>query len=655
MNATRTLTKYSLAVLILSIAAVSTFAGTPADESPSSNVTTFAVQKPRFGQTPYSDVLSAAAQSNQCTALLTTNQLAAMMLAVTWPEDTGNDTTLTPSPMTLGRADTSSRLYYQSSTNGPNRRAFWHTGVGAWQLDDSGVGSYSADGKFNTAAASTIVAEEISRRYCARKTKDYAWLPWKACTRKPGICQEIYNSLLTPPDTLNGITSDSTTTRLGGAEQRQCMRPDAAGPLPCLYINPASAQGYKNIWIIGPNGTPPLTWPFYVYSETAGGTTSEWRHWLSIDGNSTAPTNIAARRPYGTHAADGLQWSATPLCDVTAQRGACTAVTVRTAGSASGTVTSKPTSLNCGSTCTATFATGTAVTLTANPSSGSTVTWSGCDSASGATCTVNATSNRTVTASFGVAASQTLSVSRVGTGSGTVTSNVGGLNCGAICSASYSRGTSVTLMAYAASGSTFSGWTGCDSASGTTCTLAMNSNRNVSASFSAAPSAPPRERLTNGSFTSGSSAWTLSGDFWSGTNLTNYRSASGYAAGGVDSTGIPKNNAVGSMYQSFAVPAHATTAALSLWINVTSEDTSSSASDFMNVTLQDASGAYVTSVCSFSNLNRRTDPRDYNSQCRLNLLPWAGRTLRVNFLATSNSTLKTTFRIDDVSVIADGN
>src|SRR5688500_9569504 len=53
-----------------------------------------------------------------------------------------------------------------------------------------------------------------------------------------------------------------------------------------------------------------------------------------------------------------------------------------------------------------------------------------------------------------------LQVQKSGTGSGTVTSNPTGINCGTTCSRSFSGGTSVTLSAVPASGSVFAGWSG---------------------------------------------------------------------------------------------------------------------------------------------------------------------------------------------------
>src|SRR5207302_338993 len=83
-------------------------------------------------------------------------------------------------------------------------------------------------------------------------------------------------------------------------------------------------------------------------------------------------------------------------------------------------------------------------------------------------------------------ASFTLTVSTGGTGGGTVTSSDGGISCGPTCattSAPYDSGTMVTLTASASGGSTFGGWSGCDTVSGTTCTVTMNASRSVTATF----------------------------------------------------------------------------------------------------------------------------------------------------------------------------
>ncbi|MFM7068007.1 MAG: InlB B-repeat-containing protein [Actinomycetes bacterium] len=48
------------------------------------------------------------------------------------------------------------------------------------------------------------------------------------------------------------------------------------------------------------------------------------------------------------------------------------------------------------------------------------------------------------------------------------------MSCPATCTTNYAAGTTVTLTATTNSGVSFSGWTGCDSATGSTCTVAMS-------------------------------------------------------------------------------------------------------------------------------------------------------------------------------------
>ncbi|MCG6552866.1 MAG: hypothetical protein L7F77_11095 [Candidatus Magnetominusculus sp. LBB02] len=78
-------------------------------------------------------------------------------------------------------------------------------------------------------------------------------------------------------------------------------------------------------------------------------------------------------------------------------------LTVAKYGTGSGTLTSSPAGITCGSTCSSPFTSGTSVTLTATCDSGSTVaSWSGCATSSGNTCTVSMNAVKNVTATFAV-------------------------------------------------------------------------------------------------------------------------------------------------------------------------------------------------------------------------------------------------------------
>jgi len=156
-------------------------------------------------------------------------------------------------------------------------------------------------------------------------------------------------------------------------------------------------------------------------------------------------------------------------------------LTVTRAGTGSGTVAGG--TIDCGTVCAASFASGTSVTLTATPATGSTFAgWSGACSGTAA-CVVSMTAARAVTATFDTSSVPTyaLVVTKSGTGGGTVAG--GPINCGATCSANVASGTTVTLTATPAAGSTFAGWSGACTGTAATCTVAMTSAQTVSAAF----------------------------------------------------------------------------------------------------------------------------------------------------------------------------
>jgi hypothetical protein len=84
----------------------------------------------------------------------------------------------------------------------------------------------------------------------------------------------------------------------------------------------------------------------------------------------------------------------------------------------------------------------------------------------------------------------TMMLTKAGTGSGTVTSSPAGINCGATCSFGFTSGTSVTLTATAAAGSTFTGWSGACTGTGS-CVVIMSAAKSVTATFTVPPPTAP--------------------------------------------------------------------------------------------------------------------------------------------------------------------
>jgi hypothetical protein len=233
-------------------------------------------------------------------------------------------------------------------------------------------------------------------------------------------------------------------------------------------------------WV--PN-TSPATPVTLTATPDAASILTSWSGCTSVSGNACTVTMTSARTVTAVFA------PATWLLNA------------RTSGTGKGSITGPGIECTSGSTagCTASVpntSPATVVQLVATPDGMSSFTaWSGCTTVSGNVCNVTMASARTVTATFGVTA-WPLTVTLAGAGTGSVTG--GGLFCRSGssegCTAivpNTSPATVVTLTAMPELGSTFSYWSGCSSASGTTCTVTMGAARNVTAVFD-----PPLVPLT---------------------------------------------------------------------------------------------------------------------------------------------------------------
>lgn len=172
-------------------------------------------------------------------------------------------------------------------------------------------------------------------------------------------------------------------------------------------------------------------------------------------------------------------------------------------GAGGGVITSMPTGISCAPDCAEDFAAGTTVTFNASPAVGSRVVGMGRDCV-GMTCTdftptamlaFDVMAPTRVSAFFELL-TYSLDVATNGAGSGTITSDIGGIDCGATCSGTFTHGQTVMLTAAAAGGSTFAGWGGACASAGAnpTCSVDMTMARNATATF--VPDAPTMGTLT---------------------------------------------------------------------------------------------------------------------------------------------------------------
>ncbi len=117
--------------------------------------------------------------------------------------------------------------------------------------------------------------------------------------------------------------------------------------------------------------------------------------------------------------------------------------------------------------------------------------WSGCDSEPEGKCVVSMSAAKSVSAEFTALPKNTLTVKKSGpkNAAGTVKAKPKAVNCGSACTegtASLSEDSVVTLTAKAASGSTFTGWSGAGCSGTGNCVVTMSSAKEVTAEFGGA-------------------------------------------------------------------------------------------------------------------------------------------------------------------------
>jgi hypothetical protein len=190
----------------------------------------------------------------------------------------------------------------------------------------------------------------------------------------------------------------------------------------------------------------------------------------------TPATGSAFRGWTGCDSVSGDHCTVSANADRTIAASFATPRTVSVRKSGSGTVSGP--GVDCGPTCSTVADEGTQLALTATPAPGYAFAgWTGCDSVSGNRCSVTVAAGSTVTANF--VAQRILTVRK--SGAGVVTA--AGISCGAVCTAVVEDGTQVTLAAPGTRGYRFRGWSGCDSVTGTRCTVTLRADRMVTATF----------------------------------------------------------------------------------------------------------------------------------------------------------------------------
>ncbi len=158
---------------------------------------------------------------------------------------------------------------------------------------------------------------------------------------------------------------------------------------------------------------------------------------------------------------------------------------------------------------------------------------------------------------------------------------------------------------------------------------------------SATPPPPPGNLLTNGDFESGAT-------IWSGTSGVITNSASKPAHGGSWKAWLGGNGRTSTEYvqQSVTIPASATTAVLTFWLRIDTAETGSTVYDRLRP--QIISGSTTTTLATYSNVGANATW----AQKTFDVTAYKGKTITVKFLENEDSSLQTSFVVDDVVLSA---
>jgi hypothetical protein len=148
--------------------------------------------------------------------------------------------------------------------------------------------------------------------------------------------------------------------------------------------------------------------------------------------------------------------------------------------------------------------------------------------------------------------------------------------------------------------------------------------------------------LLNPGFESGAVNWTATSGVID--NSTGEAARTGSWKAWLDGYGTTHTD---SLYQQVTIPSTAVSATLSFYLHIdTAETTTTTAFDTLAVQIRNSSNTVLATLHTFSNL-------DHNTGFALqsyNLIAYKGQTIRVYFLGTEDSSLQTSFVIDDTSL-----
>ncbi|MEY2161805.1 MULTISPECIES: PKD domain-containing protein [unclassified Rhodanobacter] len=158
-------------------------------------------------------------------------------------------------------------------------------------------------------------------------------------------------------------------------------------------------------------------------------------------------------------------------------------------------------------------------------------------------------------------------------------------------------------------------------------------------------SGSPSQLLGNTGFESGAaSPWAMSsGTLCSNSGCSGEVAHSGSWFAWLDGYGTTHTD---TLSQSVAIPSGKTSATLSYYLHIDTAESGSTAYDTLKVQVLNSSGSVLATLATYSNVNAATGYAVHTA----NLTPYIGQTVTIKFTGSEDSSLQTSFVLDDITL-----
>ena len=243
-----------------------------------------------------------------------------------------------------------------------------------------------------------------------------------------------------------------------------------------------------------------------------------------------------------------------------------------------------------------------------------------------------------LTVKQGTSGSSTITVTPSGGFTGSVSLSNSALPSGVTASFGTNPTTSTSVLTFTAS-STATVGTSTITVTGTSGTL----SHTTTISLTISSSATTQNLIVNGGFETGAaSPWTMTAGVLN--NSTSEPAHTGAWDAWHDGYGTTHTD---SSVQTVTIPSTATSANLVFWLHIdTAETTTTTAFDTFQVQVLNSANTVLATLGTFSNLNKAAGYQQHT----FSVLNFKGQTVKIRFLGTEDSSLQTSFVLDDVAL-----